>query len=77
MEDAQPYLLLYQLCNDQYLLGASGAVALNFIAVERIALLAGVSSEEMLDFWDKLRLISSIVLDMQYKEQERKRNLKQ
>lgn len=57
-------------------MGSGGAVALNFLAVEQIALRAGVDDDEILDFWEKIRLITSVVLDMQYREQERKRNLK-
>lgn len=76
MDDAHPYLLLYNLVSDQYIIGAGGAVGLNFLAVERIALRAGVPDDEVLDFYEKVRLVCSVVLNEQNKEQERKRKKK-
>jgi len=49
---------------------------LNFLAVERIALRAGVPDDEVLDFYEKVRLVCSVVLSEQNKEQERKRKKK-
>lgn len=57
-------------------MGASGAVGLNWLAVKSMALSAGVPKDELLDFWDKLSLMASIVLSEQYKEQERNRQQK-
>jgi len=76
LEDAQPYLHLYNLCSDQYIVGPGGALGLNFLAVEKIALRAGVPDDEILDFYEKLRNICSTVLEQQYEESERKRKQK-
>lgn len=38
-----------------------------------MALRVGVPEEELLDFWEKLNLISVTVLNLQYEDQERKR----
>ena len=64
------------MCSDQYLLGAGGAIGLNYLAVESIALRAGVPEDEVLDFWEKARLITSVVLNEQHKDAESKRKQK-
>jgi hypothetical protein len=55
------------------LTGPSGAIGLNWLAVESMALRVGVPEEELLDFWEKLNLISVTVLNLKYEDQERKR----
>ena len=67
---------MYNMCSDQYLLGAGGAIGLNFLAVERIALYAGVPEDEILDFWERVRFITSVVLSEQHKDAESKRKKK-
>lgn len=77
LEDSQPYLLLYSLCSDQLIVGANGAIGLNFLAVERIAKLAGVEEVELLDFYENIRFINTIVLNEQYKDNKRKQKQNQ
>ena len=76
LEDSQPYLYIYQLCGNQYITGPAGAIGLNWLAFESMARRAGVPEDELLDFWNKISLISSEVLTLQYKEQERKQQIK-
>ena len=68
--DTHPYLVLYRMCNDQLIVGPGGAIGLNYQAVESIALRLGVPDDEVFDFYSKVRLITSVVLDEQRKEQE-------
>lgn len=76
LKDSQPYLSLYDLCGDQLLVGPSGAIGLNYLAVEKLAIRAGVPEDEILDFYEKVRYISTVVINEQHKDAEAKRKKK-
>ena len=73
LPESSPYLYLYDFCSDQYIVGAGGAIALNFIAVDRAMDYFEIDLDEREEFYNRVRLINSIKLDLQYKEQEAKR----
>lgn len=73
LPETLPYLQLYTFCSDQYIVGGGGAIGLNFLAVDRAMDYFDIDQEERIDFYEHVRLIASVVLDRQYKDQESKR----
>ena len=61
-------------------MGSGGAIGLNFLAVERIALLAGIREDEILHFFITVDSLAKQVIDYKLaemeaqRETERKRN---
>ena len=61
-----PYIQLYTLCSDQYIISSGGAIGLNFLAVDRAMDYYEIDQDERLEFYEKVRLIASTVLDLQH-----------
>jgi hypothetical protein len=59
-------------CSDQYIIGGAGAVAINFLAVDRAMDYFNIAMDERVEFYEKVRLLSSTVLSLQHREQDEK-----
>jgi len=68
---------LYQQCSDQWIVGPSGAVALNLLAVEQTMKYLKVPKDERLLFSMKARQIGQYVLKFQQDAAEAKRKNQQ
>lgn len=63
---SMPYIQLYTLCSDQYVISNNGAIGLNFLAVDRAMDYYEIDQDERLEFYEKVRLIASTVLELQH-----------
>ena len=62
LEINRPYLELYKLCSDQYIMGPGGAVGLNALAVDRMMDYREVEIDEREDFLMKVKLVAAHVI---------------
>lgn len=62
LEINRPYLDLYRLCSDQYIMGPGGAIGLNALAIDRMMDYREVDMDEREDFLMKVKLIAAHVI---------------
>ena len=76
LEINQPFLELYSYCSDQLIMGPSGGIGLNLLAVDRAMDFFEIDEGERKEFYSVVRRICSEVLQVQYKDQEAKMKAK-
>jgi len=72
-----PFLRLYTFCSDQYIAGGGGAIAINFLAVDRAMDYFEVDLDERVEFYENVRSVASEVLRLQHEEAEANRKAAQ
>lgn len=65
-----PFLKVYAFCSDQYIVGGGGAIAINFLAVDRAMDYFEIDLDERVEFYDNIRSLVSQVLVFQRQDSE-------
>jgi len=67
-----PYFTLYYYCQDQYIMGANGPVALNMLAINQAMQDYHIDDDEKIEFSLKVRKIAYVIISSQMDEAEQK-----
>lgn len=66
----QPYITLFYYCCDQYIVGPSGPVGLNMLAIDLAMDDYKISQDERIDFSSTVRNIANMVFNFQAEKAE-------
>ena len=67
-----PYFTLYYYCQDQYIMGEGGPVALNMLAINQAMQDYHVDDDEKIEFSLKVRKIAYVVISSQMEEAQQR-----